>query len=586
MTNFLKRLGLPLLGVCLLTGTAFSRSLPTTISSDGDPLKDAGIVVCSPMTGSKGGFLGNLLGKIAGLPIMTKIQDIGFLANAMSVDAFQVQAPDSKSFVQNTVLPYLNASKEMEDSLKLRKSARQIKFQTFTEMLKKVDTLTPEQKKAILDFISQQAGSPMIVLDKSPLPKFLPTPGPCMMPIGVERIDPKSEKRLGLDTSAICILDIPGLFSVKDALDNDTLDVVLCHENAHGIMFDMYGKLFGEIKRPSTNGHDAPYITDQGLGYTEGWAEAFEAVYGPANPKFAEKDRKKYNISEFLYARQNPIRRDRYVWARYQGKKTGITKNGLQLMSTEGVVAGQFYDLLTSKSINAPFEKSVTAMLMQAPKSFSEFVKAFVQIFPEDKKVVYRILLEGTNYVIMSKDASPLYQKYYETKLQYVQKKLSKEEHLKAKQAFVSFKEDLFKKAMDGADIFANVGPDLWFSGSVKLEAKSQAVDAKEKMLAKIGEKKPEVWDFNLNLNTITAKMLVTLGIEEADADKIIAERQNSGFFSGDPLKILAEKLGAEKYRKVVEKAALKTYDPNPTTPAAKLAVLWPEDIEKIISGQ
>ena len=118
-----------------------------------------------------------------------------------------------------------------------------------------------------------------------------------MMPMGVEMVDPKTGKRFGLETSAICVLDIKSggetLFSVKEALENDTLDLVLAHENAHGIQFDLYGKLFHKIQRTSTNGHDAPYITDLGMAYIEGWAEAFEAVYGPSNPKLKEKDRKK-----------------------------------------------------------------------------------------------------------------------------------------------------------------------------------------------------------------------------------------------------------------------------------------------------
>ena len=130
-------------------------------------------------------------------------------------------------------------------------------------------------------------------------------------------VEDKSGKRTGIETSMICVLDIGDgketIFSIKDALNNDTLALVVAHENAHAIQCDMYGKLFQKIQRTSTNGHDVPIITVLGLAYVEGWAEAFEAVYGPANPKLKEKDRKKYNISEFLYSRQDPIRRDRYL---------------------------------------------------------------------------------------------------------------------------------------------------------------------------------------------------------------------------------------------------------------------------------
>lgn len=95
--------------------------------------------------------------------------------------------------------------------------------------------------------------------------------------------------------------------------------------------------------------YDAPIITDRSC--QKGWA-GLEAVYGPANSaNWSEKDRTKYNISEF-HARADPIRRDRYVWASNTGKKTGVLKNGLQLMSTEGVIAGHLYDILTSRAIN------------------------------------------------------------------------------------------------------------------------------------------------------------------------------------------------------------------------------------------
>ncbi|HNW33813.1 MAG TPA: hypothetical protein PKM25_02705, partial [Candidatus Ozemobacteraceae bacterium] len=592
MFDFLKK---PLLIACaagLLACAADARTAPTAISSDDDPLHDDAFSICAPVT-TGGGIIMGTLGKMLNIPKSVKINEIGFLFNALGMDAIQVTAGDPKGFHANTVLPYLRGSKEMQDSLKLRRTARQLKYQVVSKMLKDVpaDKLSDEQKQAITDFLSQQAGSSLVILEKSPLPSFMPTPGPCMIPLGMERVEAKTGKRLGLETSGICVLDIESggqkLFSVKDALDNDTLDLVLGHENAHGIMFDLYGRTFGIIQRVSTNGHDAPYITDLGMAYIEGWAEAFEAVYGPANPKLAEKDRKKYNISEFLYGRQDPIRRDRYIWARPTGKKTGVLKNGLQLVCTEGVVAGQFYDILTSRAITGAYEKCISVMLLTQPQNYADFIREFVNRYPDDQKVVYRILLEGMNYVTMDRQAAPLYRSYYEAKLAYVAKKIDKETFEKARKAFTDFKEGLFGKAMKGADPFANVGPQLWFSGSLKLEGEKRSGSAATKVVLaqKFGSKKDNVWNFNMDLNTITAKMLIALGASEETAAKIIADRETRGFFTGDPLKILESSLGSE-FKQVMEKSSLKPYQPVKAGDSkTQLTTLYPEDFDQMKIG-
>ena len=583
MNRFTKTFLSAFLFSSLVAGAVFAKAPTTEISGDSDPLKDDSIAICAPLTKGKG-FITGTLGKMLNIPKTVKIDDIGFLMNALSVEAIQATFGNPKGFTVTEVLPYLKKSKEMEDSLKLRRTARQIKFQTVQTMLKKVDKLTEDQKKAIVNFLSQQVGAPLIVLEKSPLPSFMPTPGPCMIPIGIEVVDGKSERRVGLETSAICVLDIEAngekLFSVQDSLNNDTLDIVLCHENGHAIMFDMYGKAFAAIQRISTNGHDAPYITDLGLGYIEGWAEAFEAVYGPANPKLKEKDRKKYNISEFLFGRQDPIRRDRYIWAKYMGQKTGVLKNGLQLMCTEGVVAGQLYDILTNRAITGAFEKSVTTMLMLQPSNYPEFIAGFVKLFPDDKKVMYRIVLEGMNYVPMSNDAAKLYHAYYQAKLAFVQKKGEKEALNKAKEAFTSFKEDLFKKAMDGANIFANVGPEMWFSGV--LNAEKKGVPEVKTLVAKAFGQDKNAMPFNLDLNTVTAKMLVAIGFASEDADRVIQARQEKGFFTGNPLSTLKSLVGNEKFAAVQEKSQLKPYQPKQAAVADNQAkALWPEDLEK-----
>lgn len=580
-------LSLFLAAAVFISGPAFARRPVTQLSNDPEALNDKPIIMAEPVTMGKGNIIGGLIGKALNVPKSVKLSDIGYLVFSLSNEGIQVMPSDK---AQIELGPYFLDSKEMMDSLKLRRTARQIRYQYFKKALPGVKQLTAEQKKSILNFLSQSVGSPLVLMAKSPLPSFMPSPGPCMIPMGAEIVLDKSGKRFGIETSMICVLDIESngkkLFSIADAKNNDTLDLVVAHENAHAIQFDLYGKLFQKIQRISTNGHDAPYITDCGLAYIEGWAEAFEAVYGPANPKLKEKDRKKYNVSEFLYGRQDPIRRGRYVWAQTKGKKTGVLKNGLQLMSTEGVVAGLFYDILTSRAINAPFEKCVQTMLSN-PMNFPEFVENFVKLFPNDKKVVYRILLENTHYVTMHNKAAEGYKNFYHYKLGFVQKKIAKADFLKARDAYKEYTEALFKKAMSNDKIFANVGPQMWFEGKINLsKLKAKASEAKQLMAKAFGKKKDEYYNFRMDLNTVTLDMMRMIGLAESDAANIVAIREKSGFFKGNPVSTIKKIMGAEKFGKYNAVLNLSVYNHGKADEIAQYKeqslTLWPEDIEKM----
>lgn len=567
-----------------LSGSVFAQV--TELSTDPTSLSDKPIMMAEPITVGKGKLIGGFVGKVLNIPKSVKLSDLGFLVFSLSNEAVQVFPT---KLGQKDLLPYLLDSKEMKDSLKLRRTARQIRFQEVKKGIDQAKELNPEQKKAILDFLSQSVGSPLVIMAKSPLPSFMPSPGPCMIPLGAEIVEEKSGQRLGIETSMICVLDISDgketIFSVKNAMGNDTLDLVVAHENAHAIQFDLYGKAFQKISRISTNGHDAPIITDLGLAYIEGWAEAFEAVYGPANPKLKEKDRKKHNISEFLFARQDPIRRGRYVWLSATGPKTGVMKNGLQMMSTEGVIAGLFYEILTHKKINASFEKCVRTML-EIPMDFMAFVEKFVELFPEDKAVVYRILLENTNYVIMDGKAADTYKKYYDARVGFVQKKVSKEEAGKARDEHRALSESLFKKAMAGANIFANVGPQMWFEGKINLSKLKEKASTEKKLMARFFGKKDEFYTFRLDLNTVTVDMLRMIGFAESDAGKVVAERGTAGFFKGNPVQVLKKIIGDERFDKYNAVLNLSVYDHGKADMVAQYVeqslALWPEDIEKM----
>lgn len=585
-----RALHLALAVFMLFSGSVSARPPVTNLSTDPNPLGDKPLVMMEPVTTGKGNIIGNFLGKALNLPKTVKIANAGFLLFGLSADAIQVTPAPEKSFHVKKVYPYLLKSKEMQDILKLRRTARQIRYQALKNTVNKANELSNEQKTDINNFMSQSVGSPIILMGKSPLPRFMPSPGPCMIPLGGEMVENKSGKRLGIETSMICILDIGDgkdvIFSIENAMNNDTLDLVVAHETAHAIHFDMYGKLFQKIQRTSTNGHDAPIISDIGLAYVEGWAEAFEAVYGPANLKLAEKDRKKYNISEFLYGRQDPIRRDRYVWASHTGKKTGVLKNGLQLMSTEGVIAGHIYDILTSRAINAPFEKIMQTMLT-TPMNFVEFVNNFVKLFPEDKKVIYRIVLENSHYVTMDAQAAEAYRNFYESKVAYTQKKMNKADFVKVKNDYKAYTEALFAKAMKSDGIFANVGPQLWFAGKINLSNIKREPSPAKKLIARAFGKKDKFYEFRLDLNTVTVDMLRMIGFAEADASKIVAERDKTGFFkSGNPVNMIKKTVGEERFSKYNAVLNLAPYDHSKADIIKQYKeqslVLWPEDIAKL----
>ncbi len=325
-----------------------------------------------------------------------------------------------------------------------------------------------------------------------------------------------------------CIKITDGAAKVSDRIQNDTLCLSFAHENAHAIMFDIYLKsLQTKCKRISTNGHDGPTISDQKLAYTEGWAEAFEAIYGQMNPLLIkESEREKYAIAEFQFTRQDPVRRNRYIWQNYKGKKSGILKNGLQIISTEGSIAATFFDIMTSRKIADPFVKSITVMYKYKPANFIEFINRWAEEFNNDKQTLYRIFLEETKYVTMSNEARKLYYDYYQAGIQFKQGKIDKQKAIIARNKWLAYKEELFKKAMAGERIDANVGPDLWLN--LKIPVENDAAN-----------------EYNINMSLFEAdsdsiEIFKAAGISEQDVISFIQAREAMGIL---PYKTASETL-------------------------------------------
>ncbi len=444
----------------------------------------------------------------AGQPEAVNVTDEFEKLETSRAEGFKITPFEGAGEYAKEVMPYLMKSEEMLDSAKLRVVARLIKH----------DLIKKSGKEKYAEFYKQYVNSPIacfvgLGLGSGPacgqLPAYLPL---------------KNGKYFFFSTITI-IEDIPEMFSVVDAIKNDTFDMVVAHENAHGIMFDMYGSQMNVVEKKSNMGHDGPVISDRGLAYIEGWAEAFEAIYGPTNPllKLKEEEREKYRISEFLFTRQDPVRRDRYIWQTTK-KKTGVLKNGLQIVSTEGAVAGIFYDILTSRAIKDPFVKSVSVMYLHRPVDIIGFLKGWVKEFSEDKKVIYRIFLEGTNYATVSNKARGLYHDYYQAKLKYVQKTMDKKTFYDIKNKWTVYKEELFNTVMNQDNIDANIGPDLWMKVGIIPAAH-------------------EVKNLHINISTVTPALLSKLklnGLIDEDIDKMIQAREAMGVL---PFKTASEAL-------------------------------------------
>lgn len=442
------------------------------------------------------------------------------------------------------ILKYFATSPEVLDSMKLRFIAREVK----NGYLKKLQADGPEGARGlkITDKYIQWYRKHMYM----PIPLLIDVgfgSGPAMGPIpcgmkGEKQVGDLFKKVFGTNelffNTIMLIEDIKDAFDVSAAIGNDTLDLVFCHENAHGIMFDMYGNFMDRVQKISNIGHDSAMISDRGLAYIEGWAEAFEALYGPTNPQLKLKpaEREKYRISEFLFGRQDPIRRQRYIWTDLK-KKTGLLKTGNQILGTEGVIAGVFHDILTHGKLKDTFRKSVSVMYYYRPVDMADFLRGWVKLFPADQRILLRIFLENTNYATASNEARKLYHDYYQAKLLYVKKQLPKEKFFPLKKAWESHKETVFSEVMkDMRRLTANVGHDLW------LEVGS-------------GDYK----GLRVDLNNATGGMLIhLLGLAEEDAVQLMQVRSAQGYLKGsDPIKALADTIGAAKAQAAVAKMNL-----------------------------
>ena len=187
----------------------------------------------------------------------------------------------------------------------------------------------------------------------------------------------------------------------------------------------------------------------------------------------------------------------------------------------------------------------------------------------------------------MHENAYESYKNYYGFVKAYKQKKIEKEAFLEAKKAYKEYTEELFKEAMKTDNLFANVGPQMWFSGKVDLIAVHKRPSETKELMAEALGKKDKYYEFRLDLNTASKDMLRSIGFSLDDVTAILKARTKKNYFTGNPINVLKKVLGEEKFNKYNEVLKLAPYDHTKSDSVRdyeeQTIVLWPEDIAKLI---
>ena len=127
------------------------------------------------------------------------------------------------------------------------------------------------------------------------------------------------------------------------------------------------------------------------------------------------------------------------------------------MLSTEGVNASMFYDLLESNKIQNSQNKIFTVFEESKPQTYREFVYDYIQKYPEDRSTVIKMFLEDTKYTTVDGSAAARYKDLYDAEQAYLNasdpyvKSDLKQAYEAKKQAYESYNNDLYKQAsVDG----------------------------------------------------------------------------------------------------------------------------------------
>jgi len=268
------------------------------------------------------------------------------------------------------------------------------------------------------------------------------------------------------------------LFQLPDGRESGFFVLPVVHEFGHQVM-DMAYDGFQPEEHSEVDCHATNSATEPALALKEGWAEFFEAYLFVHSDHF---DNRRHLPLE-VELRQDRAREMRLIYASL-GKKTGEVKTGEQLISTEGVVSGLFYNILSHRKVDRAMEKSISVFHHGRPSSYVGFVESWVELYPADRNLITRIFLESTRYATLSPEVPEIYRQVYQVKLAYVkatgaEKEALRQEYNRLRRAYADTKEALFNEATRTGRLSAVVSGGLWvqFPDPGDLHGRDRAVN-------------------------------------------------------------------------------------------------------------
>lgn len=233
---------------------------------------------------------------------------------------------------------------------------------------------------------------------------------------------------------------------------------VISHELGHMIMDQTY-ETPNYPKTTYVGPHSKDAVTDEGFAISEGWAEAVETQ--------ANKDRLAGATSWRLQSDKNIVD-DKYIF-KHQGVVTGandgILKNGTEQLSTEGVNATLFFNMLNNDHIQAPYSKVLQVFTQTKPQTYRDFLNNYMQMYPEDRSQVINQFLETTKYTTVDPNAAAKYKEVFDAQQAAENAPADQQAQLQADyqqklQAYNEWKDQLYKQAVVDGKIDKAVGAD------------------------------------------------------------------------------------------------------------------------------
>jgi hypothetical protein len=256
---------------------------------------------------------------------------------------------------------------------------------------------------------------------------------------------------------------------------HDYLGLALAHETAHQMMSDRYGRRDQPRDHSLVrSGHDTDRVTDPPLAFSEGWAEAFEAIVGDmlvagGTPPVVEEP----SIALMARRRREMVEGDPYLPYVFEDldRRTGRLKSGFRQVSTEGVVAYLVFQSYQNRIVAGPrrrllaaqpeaFGRILDTLARHRPRHVVEFWRAVEADASEPalKEKLRRIFVEWTKYATVDPTAPARYRAWWEadraaTRLppSHPGRAIAAEEQRAQDASYRAFRVELFRRSLSAA---------------------------------------------------------------------------------------------------------------------------------------